>query len=204
MTDPAPLVYLVDDDDDVRAALTRSLSKRGFQIEAFADAKEFLNAFDKTRQSCLILDYGLPEMDGLALQEKLIADEVILPIIFITGHGGIPESVRAMQAGAMDFLEKPFPLDLLMERVQSALAMSLQLQDEQRQRQKLDLKLADLTARERDVLDHILTNPARVSSKEIGAALEISPRTVDIHRARLMQKMGVKSLLELVQLCMVP
>lgn len=202
MTGNEAMVYIVDDDDDVRTALSRSLRKRGMQVEAFADAQSFLDAFDRDIQSCLVLDYGLPGMDGLQLQQQLIEEEAAIPIIFITGHGGIPESVRATQAGAVDFLEKPFSLQLLIERIGAALELSKRLHEDQRQRESLDVKLATLTSREAETLEHILANPSQVSSKEIALALGISPRTADIHRARIMQKMDVKNLLELVHTCM--
>lgn len=204
MTETTPLIYLVDDDADVRTALSRTLGMRGYHVSAFADAKSFLNDFDQYQPSCLVLDYGLPDMDGLELQETLIAHDAILPIIFITGHGGVPESVKATRAGAVDFLEKPFSISVLLQRIEAALDLSLQLHSERHERDELNTRLATLTARETEVLEFVLSNPGRVSSKEIALALEISPRTVDIHRARLMQKMGVKSFPELVHICMIP
>lgn len=204
MIDRAPVVYVVDDDTDAREALVRSLTLREFVVYAFSDAETFLDAFDPTLQCCLVLDYGLPQMNGLELQDHLIADDVALPIIFITGHGGVPESVKATRAGAVDFLEKPFKIDVLIVRIEEAFVLSKQLSDDKAHRASLDRKLEGLTEREHQILRFILSNPSRVTSKEIGFALEISPRTVDIHRARVMQKLEAKTLLELFEKCMIP
>ncbi|MEX0308423.1 MAG: response regulator transcription factor [Ruegeria sp.] len=194
------VVYIVDDDEDVRIALSRSLSKRGMQVEHFPDAQTFLNQVHEDAKGCLILDYGMPGMDGLELQEHLNRRDSTIPIIFISGHGGIPESVRATKAGAIDFLEKPFDLKVLIERIQSAFELGAQLRSEKTRRQILADKRGLLTEREEQVLQHILTHPARTSSKEIAAELGISPRTVEIHRGRIQQKVGVKTTIELYEL----
>ncbi|WP_299669489.1 response regulator [uncultured Ruegeria sp.] len=194
------VVYIVDDDEGVRIALSRSLSKRGMQVEHFADAQTFLNQVDQDAKGCLILDYGMPGMDGLELQEHLNRRESTIPIIFISGHGGIPESVRATKAGAIDFLEKPFDLTVLIERIQAAFDLGAQMRAEKTRRQMLADKRGLLTEREEQVLQHILTHPSRTSSKEIATALGISPRTVEIHRGRIQQKVGVKTTIELYEL----
>lgn len=200
MTPESLTVYIVDDDDDVRIALSRSLSKRGMWVEHFCDAQGFLDQVGENAQGCLILDYGMPGMDGLELQDHLVRHETTLPIIFISGHGGIPESVRATKAGAIDFLEKPFDLSVLIERIEAAMIVGAQLRTEKTHRQKLAYKRGLLTEREEQVLQHILTHPARNSSKEIAAELGISPRTVEIHRGRIQQKTGVKTTIELYEL----
>ena len=200
MTFEPLVVYIVDDDEDVRVALSRSLSKRGLRVEHFADAQTFLNQVHEDAKGCLILDYGMPGMDGLELQEHLNRRESTIPVIFISGHGGIPESVRATKAGAIDFLEKPFDLQVLIERIQAAFEIGARLRAEKSRRQMLADKRRLLTDREEQVLQHILTHPARTSSKEIATALGISPRTVEIHRGRIQQKVGVKTTIELYEL----
>lgn len=194
------VVYIVDDDEDVRIALSRSLSKRGMQVEHFPDAQAFLNQVHEDAKGCLILDYGMPGMDGLELQDHLNRRDSTLPVIFISGHGGIPESVRATKAGAIDFLEKPFDLQVLVERIQAAFELGTKLRAEKTRRRMLADKRRLLTEREEQVLQHILTHPSRTSSKEIATALGISPRTVEIHRGRIQQKVGVKTTIELYEL----
>lgn len=114
-------VFVVDDDDHVRSSLVRSLSLRGFSVESYASARDFLDAFDKSAHGCLILDQGMPNMTGLELQEKLVENQCRIPIIFLTGHGGASHSAQAMRLGAFDFLEKPVPQAVLVERIQAAL-----------------------------------------------------------------------------------
>lgn len=201
MTGNPPTVFIVDDDDDVRIALSRSLQKRGMTVAHFASAREFLDRVDENDNGCLILDYGMPGMDGLELQDLLIAQKSAIPIIFISGHGGIPESVRATKAGAIDFLEKPFSLKILTERINTAFEIGVKQQSEKLRRSALVARYNDLTIREEEVLRHILEYPSRISSKEIASSLGISPRTVDIHRGRVLQKMDAKSVTELFKLC---
>lgn len=196
----AMTVYIVDDDDDVRIALSRSLGKRGMSVIHFPDAQSFLDQVDNDAAGCLILDYGMPGMDGLELQDHLVQQNSTLPIIFISGHGGIPESVRATKAGAIDFLEKPFDLSVLIERIEAAAEVGAQLRAEKARRRELADKRDLLTEREEQVLHHILTHPARTSSKDIAAELGISPRTVEIHRGRIQQKVGVKTTIELYEM----
>ena len=193
-------VYIVDDDDDVRIALSRSLRKRGMTVEHFESAQSFLNHVDDNAAGCLILDYGMPGMDGLELQDSMIKKDFTMPIIFISGHGGISESVRATKAGAIDFLEKPFELTVLFERINAAFEIGAKLRAEKSHKLALSEKRNSLTEREEEVLQHILRNPSRTSSKEIGMDLNISPRTVDIHRGRIQQKVGVKTTIELFEM----
>lgn len=193
-------VFIVDDDDDVRIALSRSLGKRGMKVAHFGDSQTFLDEIEEDAAGCLILDYGMPGMDGLELQDHLVRQNSTIPIIFISGHGGIPESVRATKAGAIDFLEKPFDLSVLIERIEAAWDVGVNLRAEKARRRELADKRDLLTEREEEVLQHILTHPARTSSKEIGAELGISPRTVEIHRGRIQQKVGVKTTIELYEL----
>lgn len=193
-------VFVVDDDHDIREALERSLGKRGFSVETYPSAAAFLAGYTPGRGGCLVLDYGMPGMNGLELQEHLSGADHPIPIIFITGHGGIPESVRAMKLGAIDFLEKPFRQVELIERIELAFEMAARQLADQRARAETLARLERLTAREREIVDWIVQNPSEASSKEIGRQLDISPRTVDHHRARIMEKLQIKSIAELISL----
>lgn len=200
MTDTASTVFVVDDDDAIRKSLARALTARGYDVETFASAQDFLDGYDPSRSGCLVLDYGMPGMDGLALQEHLGERGQAIPIIFITGHGGIPESVRAMKGGALDFLEKPFKQEVLVDRINTALDQDHAARAEAAWAAQAKARLAELTEREREIAEIIVRQPAEASSKEVARALDISPRTVDHHRARILEKMGVKSIAELVAL----
>lgn len=198
--DKTGMVFIVDDDPAVRSSLSRALRLRGFQVETFASAAEFLAGYDDHPVACLILDHGMPGMTGLELQAQLNAEGKSIPIIFITGHGGIPESVQAMKGGAVDFLEKPFRQPDLIDRIQAALDLARSRHASEAALRELRERFARLTPREQEIVDHMLSNPAEVSSKEIGRLLDISPRTVDHHRARILEKLGVVSVVELVDL----
>lgn len=200
MTDPAKLVFIVDDDQDIRTSLTRALSQRGFEVEAFDCAASFLAGYDGTRAACLVLDYGMPDVNGLELQVELNARGWPLAIVFITGHGGVRQSVQAMRGGAVDFLEKPFRQSELIERINVALEIAETTQADMVQQRDIRARFSRLTEREAEIVDQVLANPAEASSKEIAAALGISPRTVDHHRARILEKLNVRSLVELVKL----
>ncbi len=195
-----PTIFIIDDDQDIRSSLSRSLTKRGFVVVTFGSAQAFLDEHDPNQLGCIILDYGMPGMTGLELQEELVSSGSTIPIIFITGHGGVPESVQAMKAGAIDFLEKPFRTEVLVERIGTALKLGAATseihQKVKRSRERLDA----LTAREREIVAMIVSNPSDTTSKEIARALNISPRTVDHHRARIFEKAQVKSMAELIDL----
>lgn len=197
MTQRSATVYLIDDDDDVRVALGRSLRLRGLSVETFASAEAFLSADYASFEGCLVLDYGMPGMDGLSLQDHLNQAGCALPIIFITGHGGIPQSVRATKAGAIDFLEKPCDLSILLDRIELAFATWDKRRDERERQQQRDGRIASLTAREMEMFSYILENAARVSNKEIALALDISARTVEIHKSRIFKKLNVGSIVEM-------
>ena len=193
-------IYLVDDDADIRSALTRGLELRGYTVEAYASAAKFLASLDPQRPGVILLDYGLPGMNGLEVQARLAEMGVDLPIIFITGHGGVPESVQAIKAGALDFLEKPFRQAVLLERIEAGFALLLARESDRAAGRAREALFAKLTAREAEIVRLIVENPAEVSSKEVAARLGISPRTVDHHRARILEKLGVRSLAELIAL----
>lgn len=195
-----PTVYVVDDDEDIRSSLSRALGKRGFLVQTFGSAQDFLDKQDDTLFGCIILDYGMPGMNGLELQQALIENGTALPIIFITGHGGVPESVQAMKAGAVDFLEKPFRSELLVDRINAAFDKLTRTQAQRDKSAQACAKLSALTDREREIVDFIVVNPALATSKDIARVLDISPRTVDHHRARILEKMQIKSIMELIEL----
>lgn len=197
MSEERPEVFIVDDDQDVRRSLTRALGQRGFDARAFASAAEFLEAYDGEQATCLVLDHGMPGMTGLELQALLNSRDTPLAVVFITGHGGVPESVQAMKGGAVDFLEKPFRQSVLVERIRTALDLAEARRAARDTRRALQARFDRLTAREEEIVARMLSNPGEVSSKEIGKALGISPRTVDHHRARIFEKLEIRSLVEL-------
>jgi FixJ family two-component response regulator len=193
-------VYLVDDDDDIRSSLSRALTKRGYKIKAYSSAQDFLDDYDGKGNGCLLLDFGMPQMNGLELQKHMVAKGYSLPIIFITGHGGVPESVQAIKAGAVDFLEKPFRQKTLIDRIDLAFKTELVELDAKEKRRELNSHFERLTEREKEIAQLIASNPSSTSSKDIGRKLDISPRTVDHHRARILEKMDVKSVAELIDI----
>jgi FixJ family two-component response regulator len=196
MTDLQSLVYVVDDDASVRAALDSLLRSAGLLVQCFASASEFLARVPSPVPACLILDLRLPEGNGLDLQREL-ADREPMPIVFITANGDIPSSVRAIKAGAVEFLAKPFRDDELLAAVDQALA---QAKDDWRARMNLSSlqsRVASLTPRERQVLGHVVTG---MLNKQIASALGISEVTVKGHRGQVMQKLRAKSVPDLVRM----
>ncbi|MFV0299576.1 MAG: response regulator transcription factor [Paracoccus sp. (in: a-proteobacteria)] len=197
---PGGTVFIVDDDPDIRSSLSRALRVRGFTVETYDSATAFLDGYDGDPHGCLILDQGLPGMTGLELQTHLNREGHALPIIFITGHGGVPESVQAIKGGAVDFLEKPFRQSDLIERINTALETAEQVMQAESGKREARSKLERLTPREREIVDYMLANPSDLSSKGIARSLEISPRTVDHHRARILEKLEIGSVAELIDL----
>jgi FixJ family two-component response regulator len=192
-----PVVFIVDDDASVRKSLERLVRSVGLRGETFASAPEFLQRAAADGPSCLVLDVRMPEVSGLALQERLAAAGHRIPIIFITGHGDITMSVRAMKAGAVDFLSKPFNDQDLLETIQEAIARDQQAREEWAVLQDIQRRVALLTLRERDVLALVA---AGLLNKQIAAELGMSEKTVKVHRAQVMQKMEVSSVAQLVLL----
>jgi two-component system response regulator FixJ len=192
-------IYIIDDEEDIRISLTRSLTKRGYKVESFSSADSFLNTYNRTNSGCLLLDYGMPEMNGLELQNTLIEMEISIPIIFMTGHGGIPQSVQAIKAGAIDFLEKPFQQKVLLKAIDTAFEQATSLNEDIEGANALKAKIETLTTREKEIAEFIVRNPADTSSKFIGRQLDVSPRTIDHHRARVLEKMDVTSVAELIE-----
>lgn len=192
-----PVVFVVDDDEAVRAAVAMLLRSVSLPVETFASAREFLEAWTPERAGCLVLDLRMPGLSGLELQERLAAQGNPLPIIFLTGHGDVPDAVAAMRAGAVDFLGKPFRDQDLLDRVQEALELDRARRAEIGLREELRRRLERLTPRESEVLDRVVEGQP---NKQIALELGVSERTVEIHRARAMTKMEAASLAELVRL----
>jgi FixJ family two-component response regulator len=195
MPEPSPVVFVVDDDASVRDAISNLLESVGLQGETFASADEFLRAPRPEAPSCLILDVKLPGRNGLEVQEELATIGIRIPIVFITAHGDVPMTSRAMKAGAVDFLAKPFQKKDLLDAVHEALERDRVQRKEQAEISKLRSRLDTLTPREREVMDLIVTG---LMNKEAAAKLGLSEITVKVHRGRLMQKMEADSLAELV------
>lgn len=197
-------VYVVDDDLAVRNALKRSLKKHHYGVETFITADDFLREYcssDHPRvPACLVLDVRMPGMTGLELQEELAQRSIFLPIIFVTGHGDIPMSVRAMKEGAIDFLEKPYPVKLLLERIEEAIRLSTEKHEQDAKDAVIKARFELLTQRECDVFELLVAGAANTSNKVIARELSISHRTVDDHRAKIMAKMQARSVSELVDM----
>ena len=202
MSDHVMTVFLVDDDPDIRSSLSRALSKRGFNVETFPSAVAFLDAYNEQSDGCLLLDYGMADMNGLELQQHLADAGQTIPIIFITGHGGIAESVMAIKAGAVDFLEKPFRQQTLVDCINEAFSKAQRTQQNVAKNKIHHDNFARLTTREKEIAQLMVSDSSTVSSKEVGRLLDISPRTVDHHRARILEKMATKSVTELVDICL--
>ena len=195
-----PRVFLVDDDAGIRRSLASALSKRGIDIKTFESAQSFLDAYKPGDPGCLLLDLSMPGMTGLELQQELARSAVNIPIIFITGHGSIPDSVQAIKAGAIDFLEKPFSVSTVLERIDEAFAADFAQRSQQEYRAAVLARFESLTEREREVMHLLIGGAATSSSKQIAAELGISHRTIDHHRARIMEKTQARSVTELAWL----
>ena len=192
-----PTVFVVDDDPAMRESLSFLVGSVGLAVECFATARDFLDRYDGRRGGCLVLDVRMPGMSGLELQERLADRGVDIPIVMITGFGDVPMAVRALKRGALDFIEKPFTDQDLLDRIHEALERDRCGRAERARREEIAARIAKLTPRERQVMDCVL---AGKPNKVIAAELTLSPKTIEVHRARMMDKMQVSSLAELLQL----
>jgi len=195
-----PSIFIVDDDEDIRSSLSRALRTRGYNVRAFASAKAFLDSRAFEQPGCLVLDFGMPEMSGLDLQRLLVNRGRAIPIIFITGHGGVPEAVQDIKNGAVDFLEKPFRQEALIKRIEAAFKLDAQMRLVDEKSRSTKERYDKLTIREREIAKFLVSNPSNSTSKDVARHLGISPRTVDHHRARILEKMNIHSVAELVDL----
>jgi FixJ family two-component response regulator len=197
MSPAKPAVYVVDDDPSVRGAMKRLLKSVGLPVKTFASAREFLDQATPEWSGCLMVDLRMPGMGGLDLQDQLSTHQVSLPVIFLTGYGTVPASVRAMKAGAVDFLEKPVDDQTLLDAVHKALERDRRARGNQAGMQALEQRLAILTPREYEVLTFIISGRL---NKQVAAELGTTEKTIKVHRARIMKKLQCASLAELVRL----
>jgi two-component system response regulator FixJ len=190
-------IFIVDDDQDLRATLVDLVETAGLKAEAYASANEFAAVCQASREGCLVVDIHMPGMDGLELQQQLKDDRIDIPVVVITGRGDVPKAVKALKAGAVDFIEKPFSGEHVLTSIRRALEISKRNREKDQFAVGAAQRNARLTPREREVLDHLVVGD---SNKVIAAKLDISPRTVEVHRARVMEKMQAQSLSHLVRM----
>jgi FixJ family two-component response regulator len=199
VTVTAPVVHVIDDDEAVRSALAMLLRSVGLASAQYTSAQQFLSDYRPAGPGCLLLDVRLPGMSGLELQERLSSTGFALPIIVMTGHGDIQMAVRAMRAGALDFVEKPFHDQTLLDRVHEAIERSLRVQDDASERLQIERRYASLTEREKEVMARVIDGrPNKLIADDLG----LSIRTVESHRAHIMEKMQAKSLSHLVRMAL--
>ncbi|RKY22832.1 MAG: DNA-binding response regulator [Planctomycetota bacterium] len=197
MDEETPIVYIVDDDEAVCRSLSLLIQDVGLDVQTFNTAEDFLAAYDPAQPGCLVADMRMPGMSGIELQHQLVEQGISLPCIVITGHGDVPMAVEAMKAGVVDFVEKPFRHQHLLDNVQKALQIDARARRRRIRETDIETKTSSLTAREKDIMT-LLTNGK--SSKTISYELGISQKTVDFHRAHILQKMAVDSVVELILL----
>jgi two-component system response regulator FixJ len=192
-------VFVVDDDQAMRNSLKWLIESIGMNVETYDSADAFIEGYYPGRSGCLLLDVRMPGMSGLDLQEHFLRENIRIPIIIITGHGDVQMAVRAMKAGAVDFIEKPFNDEILLDSIRNALTLDQELRNEQAQRAEIAARLAHLTPRELEVMGMVTSGQ---SNKEIATRLGVSAKTVEAHRARVMDKMQADSLADLVKMAM--
>jgi FixJ family two-component response regulator len=192
-----PMVFVVDDDEAVCRSLSMLIADIGLEVKTFTSASAFLAAYDPSQPGCLVLDVRMSGMSGLELQSRLNELEYAVPTIIITGHADVPMAVEAMKAGAMDFIEKPFRDQLLLDGIQRAIDLDARTRRRRQEVRDMQARIKLLTAREREIMDLLVLGKA---NKAIAYELGISQKTVDFHRANILQKVGVGSVVELVRL----
>ncbi|MDR9423889.1 MAG: response regulator FixJ [Pseudomonadota bacterium] len=197
MTDIQQTVYVVEDDEAVRDSLELLLKSDGKPVQTYESANAFLKDYSDKMAGCIVLDIRMPGMDGMELQKKLNEKHSILPIIFVTGHGDVPMAVDAMKEGAVDFIQKPYREEALLEKIEAALEQDRDQRKSLDEKQEIIRRIKSLTPREREIMDRMIAGQA---NKVIAIELEISQRTVEIHRSRVMHKMGTHSLAHLVRM----
>ncbi len=195
----AGVVFIVDDEEAVRDSIALLLRSVGIRSIGFSDARSFLEAYRPEQLGCMVLDIRMPRMSGMELQQELNRRGWAIPLIFITGHGDVPMAVEAMRAGAVDFLQKPFKDDELIRRVQKALEQDVKLRAQLNSLEQLRAHFQSLTPREREIAERLVAGDA---NKAVAIDLDLSERTVELHRAHIMQKMGARGLAQLVQMLM--
>ena len=197
MTDIQQTVYVVEDDEAVRDSLELLLKSDGKPVKTYESATAFLKDYSDKMAGCIVLDIRMPGMDGMELQKKLNEKHSILPIIFVTGHGDVPMAVDAMKEGAVDFIQKPYREEALLEKIEAALKQDLEQRKSLDEKQEIIRRIKSLTPREHEIMNRMIAGQA---NKVIAIELEISQRTVEIHRSRVMHKMGTHSLAHLVRM----
>ncbi len=196
MSDDAT-VYVVDDDEAIRHSLNLLIGAVGLKVRVFSDAASFIDAFDPALRGCIVADLSMPGMNGLEMQERLNQLDCRMPIIFLSGHGDVPAAVRALQKGAVDFLEKPFNPKLLLERIEQAVARDSELSAAEVKKAEITSRINELTTREREIMTLVADGK---SSKIIALDLGISERTVELHRFHMMKKMQARSVADLMRM----
>ena len=197
MKNATPTIFVVDDDDAVRDSLSDLIDSVGLEVATYPSAHEFLGDYDNAQRGCLVLDIRMPGMSGLELQERLNERGSALPIVFITGHGDVPMAVEAMKRGAVDFIQKPFRDQELLDRINLALEQNRRRRAAEETKQDIAERISSLTRREREVMDMVIQGKA---NKVIAIDLGLSQRTVEVHRAHVMDKMRARTLAELVRM----
>ncbi len=195
-----PTVFIVDDDDEVRSALALLMESVGMPTETFESALVFIQQFNPQRSGCLVLDVRMKGMSGLDLQERLSKEAIYPPIIVITGHGDVPMAVRAVKAGAIDFIEKPFNDQVLLDSIHRAIEQDAQRRGKAMQLAEIESRLERLTPREREILNQVVSGKR---NKTIAFDLDISQSTVEAHRSKVMEKMQARSLSDLMRMMLV-
>jgi FixJ family two-component response regulator len=193
---PGPTVFVVDDDQAVRNCVRRLVESVHLKAEAFDSAEEFLRTYDPARPGCLVLDVRMPGMSGLELQQRLANLGYSIPIVMVSGYGDVTVAVRAMKAGAVSFIEKPFNDHVLLDTIREAIERDVQTRQEQLRAVEIQARIDRLTPREREVMDLLVAGNV---SKTVAAKLRLSEKTVEVHRAHVMKKLEAKSIAELVR-----